>query len=49
VSSSNFPRFDRNRNTGEPIATATRSVKADQTIDADEDHPSASHPVFPRQ
>ena len=28
VSSSNYPRFDRNRNTGEPIATAARSVKA---------------------
>lgn len=40
VSSSNFPRFDRNRNTGEPIAGATRSVKAHQTIYADKDHPS---------
>jgi len=41
VSSSNFPRFDRNRNTGEPIATATRSVKARQTIYVDKDRPSA--------
>jgi len=49
VSSSNFPRFDRNRNTGEPIATATRSVKAHQTIYADKDRPSALVlPVVPR-
>jgi len=41
VSSSNYPRFDRNRNTGEPIATATRSVKARQTIYMDKDRPSA--------
>jgi uncharacterized protein len=50
VSSSNFPRFDRNRNTGEPIATATRSMKAHQTIYADKEHPSALVlPVIPRQ
>jgi uncharacterized protein len=49
VSSSNFPRFDRNRNTGEPIATATRSVKARQTIYVDKDRPSALVlPVVPR-
>ena len=41
VSSSSFPRFDRNRNTGEPIATATRSVRARQTIYMDKDRPSA--------
>jgi putative CocE/NonD family hydrolase len=49
VSSSNFPRFDRNRNTGEPIATASRSVKAHQTIYADKERPSALVlPVVPR-
>ena len=49
VSSSNFPRFDRNRNTGEPIASASRSVTAHQTIYADKDHPSALVlPVVPR-
>jgi putative CocE/NonD family hydrolase len=49
VSSSNFPRFDRNRNTGEPIAGANRSVKAHQTVYADRDRPSALVlPVVPR-
>jgi putative CocE/NonD family hydrolase len=49
VSSSNFPRFDRNRNTGEPIAGAARSVKARQTVYADKDRPSALVlPVIPR-
>ncbi len=32
ISSSNFPRFSRNLNTGEDIATGTRSVVAHQTI-----------------
>ena len=32
VSSSNFPRFSRNLNTGENIATATRMQSADQTV-----------------
>src|SRR5262249_14966136 len=32
VSSSNFPRFDRNRNTGAPILDATGGVKAHQTV-----------------
>lgn len=41
VSSSNFPRFDRNLNTGEPVATGTRMVKADQAIYHDARHPSA--------
>jgi putative CocE/NonD family hydrolase len=49
VSSSNFPRFDRNRNTGEPIAGASRSLVAHQTIYADKDRPSALVlPVVPR-
>ncbi len=49
VSSSNFPRFDRNLNTGEPILGATRMVKATQTIYHDTAHPSALIlPVIPR-
>jgi uncharacterized protein len=49
VSSSNFPRFDRNRNTGERILDATRSAKAHQTVYHDVEHPSALVlPVVPR-
>jgi predicted acyl esterase len=32
VSSSNFPRLERNPNTGEPIGRHTRMVKAEQTV-----------------
>ena len=49
VSSSNFPRFDRNLNTGEAILGATRMVKAEQRIYHDAQHPSALVlPVIPR-
>lgn len=49
VSSSNFPRFDRNQNTGEPIAGATRIVRAHQKIYHDAAHPSRLVlPVIPR-
>jgi uncharacterized protein len=49
VSSSNFPRFDRNLNTGEPVAASTRMVKAQQVVYHDADHPSALVlPVIPR-
>ena len=41
VSSSNFPRFDRNLNTGEEQARATRMVKASNVIYHDKGHPSA--------
>src|SRR5712664_67529 len=41
VSSSNFPRFDRNLNTGEDQARATRMVKATNVIYHDKAHPSA--------
>ena len=41
VSSSNFPRFDRNLNTGEAQARATRMVKATNVIYHDQAHPSA--------
>jgi predicted acyl esterase len=35
VSSSNFPRLERNPNTGEPIGRHTHTVKADQTVFSD--------------
>jgi len=41
VSSSNFPRFDRNLNTGENPAFAVNSVTATNTIYHDGEHPSA--------
>jgi putative CocE/NonD family hydrolase len=41
VSSSNFPRFDRNMNTGEEQETARKSVPATNTIYHDAAHPSA--------
>jgi hypothetical protein len=40
ISSSNFPRFDRNLNTGEPCSTGTTWTAATQTIYHDRDHPS---------
>ncbi len=40
VSSSDFPRFDRNWNTGEVQATGTRMVKASNVVFHDKDHPS---------
>jgi putative CocE/NonD family hydrolase len=48
VSSSNYPRFNRNFNTGEPSATATRMENATQVIYHDAQHPSALIlPVIP--
>ena len=41
VSSSNFPRFDRNLNTGEDQARSKRAVAATNTIYHDAAHPSA--------
>ena len=41
VSSSNFPRFDRNLNTGEEQAGGTRMSKATNVIYHDKVHPSA--------
>ena len=40
ISSSNFPRFDRNPNTGGVIADAVQLQRATQTIYHDRDHPS---------
>jgi putative CocE/NonD family hydrolase len=49
VSSSNFPRFDRNLNTGKPASTNSTFVKATNTIYHDSTHPSALVlPVVPR-
>ncbi|MGE5326978.1 MAG: CocE/NonD family hydrolase [Deltaproteobacteria bacterium] len=41
ISSSNFPRFDRNLNTGESAAASTHVVRATNTIYHDHEHPSA--------
>jgi putative CocE/NonD family hydrolase len=49
VSSSNFPRFDRNLNTGKSASTSAAFVKATNTILHDPAHPSALLlPVVPR-
>jgi putative CocE/NonD family hydrolase len=40
ISSSNFPRFDRNPNTGGSAADETRLWKANQTVYHDREHPS---------
>jgi hypothetical protein len=49
VSSSNFPRFDRNLNTGKSAAESSAFVKATNTVLHDREHPSALIlPVVPR-
>jgi putative CocE/NonD family hydrolase len=49
ISSSNFPRFNRNPNTGEPMLGASRLVKARQTIYHGGESASAlTLPVIPR-
>jgi putative CocE/NonD family hydrolase len=49
VSSSNFPRFDRNPNSGEPFGSDTELLQATQTILHDAEHPSHFVlPVIPR-
>jgi uncharacterized protein len=40
ISSSNFPRFDRNLNTGENAAFAVNLISATNTVYHDADHPS---------
>jgi putative CocE/NonD family hydrolase len=45
ISSSNFPRFDVNPNTGEPLGANRRTQKAVNTIYHDQEHPS--HIVLP--
>jgi putative CocE/NonD family hydrolase len=41
ISSSNFPRFDHNLNTGEDAGHGTRWVKATNAVVHDKEHPSA--------
>jgi putative CocE/NonD family hydrolase len=49
ISSSNFPRFSRNLNTGEPVATGTRIEVARQTVLHSTEYPShIVLPVIPR-
>jgi len=49
VSSSNFPRFDRNLNSAGPNADQTKPVKARQTVLHEKGYPSAVIlPVIPR-
>jgi uncharacterized protein len=49
ISSSNFPRFNRNLNTGEKTFAGTRMAKARQTIYHDAEHASAVVlPIIPR-
>jgi hypothetical protein len=49
VSSSNFPRFDRNLNTGKDASTSSAFVKADNAVYHDQEHPSVLMlPVVPR-
>ena len=49
VSSSNFPRFDRNLNTGKSAAESAEFVKATNTVLHDSEHPTALVlPVVPR-
>lgn len=49
VSSSNFPRFDRNPNSGNPFASDTVLLPARQTVFHDRRHPShLLLPVIPR-
>jgi putative CocE/NonD family hydrolase len=45
ISSSNFPRFDVNPNSGEPLGLNRRSIKTDNSIYHDEHHPS--HVILP--
>lgn len=49
ISSSNFPRFDRNPNTGHEFGADTELAKAEQTVFHDRDRPShLLLPVIPR-
>jgi hypothetical protein len=49
ISSSNFPRFDVNPNTGEPLQQHRRTIAADNTVHHDAEHPShVVLPVVPR-
>jgi putative CocE/NonD family hydrolase len=45
ITSSNFPRFDRNLNTGDDIGTGTRILTAQQAVFHTPEYPS--HVVLP--
>jgi uncharacterized protein len=45
ISSSNFPHYDRNLNTGQPIGADAQMIVARQTVYHDAMHPS--HIVLP--
>ena len=48
ISSSNFPRYNRNLNSGNPIATDTEITVANQQVYHDSLHPShITLPVIP--
>jgi hypothetical protein len=48
ISSSAFPKYDRNLNTGEPLGKTTTMKKALQKINHDSEHPShISLPILP--
>ena len=50
ISSSNFPRFDRNANTGEPIGSDAAFLPALQTVHHSAAHPShVTLPIVPRE
>ena len=50
ISSSNFPRFDVNPNTGEPLGRHRRMIPADNTVYHDAARPShVLLPIFPAQ
>ncbi len=50
ISSSNWPRFDKNPNTGEPLGLSTRTVKATNTIYYGNKYPShIVLPIIPNQ
>jgi predicted acyl esterase len=49
IASSNFPRFDRNLNTGADQATSTHMQSAEQTVFHDARYPSHIRlPIIPR-
>ena len=48
ISSSNFPRFDVNPNTGEPVGQHTHAIVAKNTVYCDRDRPShVTLPIIP--
>ena len=50
ISSSAFPKYDRNLNTGAPLGVTTEMIVAEQRIYHDAEHPSAVVlPVIPRE